>query len=620
MKNNTIFLLSVIMYVFQTHVVWAQCPLAPTCTQTAVSGTNYTVAAGTVLCITSNYSSGTLTLTGGTVFIQSGGTLSSGANVSFTTGIIQVASGGTLSKDMAPSTSGIINNCGTITGNPSYNSNMTFNNYSTSTLTFDYGKSTVNNYASNDSITYLAIDNGINFNNINSTNVILVVNNGNPNSAVNITNSNGSSVTVITNPGNSNCSQSLGNSTNITNNGTMIFPNSLCIKGGAINNSGNITFSNQLAMNGGTVATLSGGTTSINVLNKNAGNLNVYDGSTMPITTIQNFSSPSVTMMNTGCSYITLATPPSVSFNTNFINNGTNAAPAGINYCGGVPKNSAAATNTIASVTNNGSGLYEITFASSSNTPSNNGYIDITGVTGGSLNGYWQVTKISSTVYDLIGSTYSTISSLVGNVVYVNNLYFGNGNYLGPSGCANPCIALPVKLVSFNAVSTNGVVQVQWQTSQEINNNYFIVEKSTDGIHFELVGEVKGNQNSTTLFSYSLQDAHALSGTSYYRLKQVDINGSYTYSSIVVVNIADTTNEWTIYPNPTSTGSFTIASDYSDAEIIAVVVTDVTGNRIRNYSNGAYQQEMLVSDLSEGLYIVSIQTSAGLLSKKVIVR
>ena len=324
-------------------------------------------------------------------------------------------------------------------------------------------------------------------------------------------------------------------------------------------------------------------------------------------------------MMDAGCSYVTLATPPSVSFNTNFTANGSNTAPNGINYCGGVPKNSAAATNTIASVANNGSGAYRITFASSSNTPLNNAYIAISGVTGGNLNGYWQVTKISATVFDLVAAPYSAVTSLTGNSVDVNNLYFGTGTYVGYSGCTNPCIPLPIKLVSFNAYKEDSDVKIVWQTLEERNNQYFVIEKSADGIHYQTVLKVDGNKNSTSLLTYTEYDFNPLAGISYYRLKQVDFDGSYSYSSVSAVNFNGNLN-WTLFPNPSTDGSFTILSSFAASEIISITVTDITGDIVKSFSGSDYQQEIKVSGLSGGLYIVSIQTVIEMYSKKLIVQ
>ncbi|HSY60846.1 MAG TPA: T9SS type A sorting domain-containing protein, partial [Cytophaga sp.] len=182
----------------------------------------------------------------------------------------------------------------------------------------------------------------------------------------------------------------------------------------------------------------------------------------------------------------------------------------------------------------------------------------------------------------------------------------------------NPCTPLPVKFISFTTVKDNGNVKISWQTIEEKDNDYYVVERSTDGINFTALTTVKGNKNSSSLISYIQYDDGPYLGTSYYRLKQVDLNGSFSYSSIAAVEF-DSPTDWVIYPNPSKDGSFTIASGFAENEVVTVTVTDVTGNRVRYYDNSLYAQEIHVRDLSSGLYIVSIQTVTQLLSKKLVV-
>jgi len=111
---------------------------------------------------------------------------------------------------------------------------------------------------------------------------------------------------------------------------------------------------------------------------------------------------------------------------------------------------------------------------------------------------------------------------------------------------------LPVELLSFTALPDKSNVKLKWQTATEKNNDYFLVERSRDGFSFSVIGKVKGAGNSLQLNSYSLVDAAPLK-TGYYRLKQLDFDGSSTYSKIVAVNFSGIQQEekLLIYPNPT---------------------------------------------------------------------
>ncbi|HLP12954.1 MAG TPA: GEVED domain-containing protein [Flavobacteriales bacterium] len=115
-----------------------------------------------------------------------------------------------------------------------------------------------------------------------------------------------------------------------------------------------------------------------------------------------------------------------------------------------------------------------------------------------------------------------------------------------------PCSVLPIELVAFNAVAKeNSYVDLSWSTASEINSNYFEVEKTTDGVHWELVTtqQAKGTTNIT--HNYADKDLNPFKGESYYRLKMVDGDGSFVYSEIQQVFI-QTPHQAVLYPNPSS--------------------------------------------------------------------
>jgi hypothetical protein len=98
---------------------------------------------------------------------------------------------------------------------------------------------------------------------------------------------------------------------------------------------------------------------------------------------------------------------------------------------------------------------------------------------------------------------------------------------------------LPIKLFSFNATLTNEKVNCAWETASETNNDYFSLERSKDGNSFEAFGNVKGQGNSNWNIRYSYIDNNPFSGMSYYRLKQTDFDGKYTYSTIKKVGSSE---------------------------------------------------------------------------------
>lgn len=192
-----------------------------------------------------------------------------------------------------------------------------------------------------------------------------------------------------------------------------------------------------------------------------------------------------------------------------------------------------------------------------------------------------------------------------------------------PFGFGSNGQALPVKLVSFTADATDkGTVQTTWVTELEINNDYFTVERSADGVEFTEVGKVEGSGNSTVQRGYDFTDEKPLQGTSYYRLRQTDYDGTTSYSHIAVVNFsaAVTVN---MYPNP--------ATDVLNLEVANQ--TDEVQLSIYNYSgqsvfsnkyaveNGSKNIQLPLKDiLTPGIYFVSIATPYNQHTEKLVVR
>jgi len=102
--------------------------------------------------------------------------------------------------------------------------------------------------------------------------------------------------------------------------------------------------------------------------------------------------------------------------------------------------------------------------------------------------------------------------------------------------CENCGIALPIELISFEAkMNTNKQVDIFWATASELNNDFFTIERSSDGVNWEIVTTATGAGNSIYRIDYAAYDSRPLSGISYYRLKQTDFDGAFEYSNIVSV-------------------------------------------------------------------------------------
>jgi hypothetical protein len=188
---------------------------------------------------------------------------------------------------------------------------------------------------------------------------------------------------------------------------------------------------------------------------------------------------------------------------------------------------------------------------------------------------------------------------------------------------------LPIELLYFSATANENKVDIKWETSSEVNNDYFTIEKTINGNEFEAVAKVKGAGNSNNRNIYYSEDNNPYSGNSYYRLKQTDFDGSYTYSSLVPVffNI-EYKPEFIVYPNPVLPGEpINIAlQKYKPETQVLVVVFDIEGKEL--YSKiiitGTDGEAITAIDphnrLSAGIYFITGSTENDIFSKKLIIK
>ena len=170
---------------------------------------------------------------------------------------------------------------------------------------------------------------------------------------------------------------------------------------------------------------------------------------------------------------------------------------------------------------------------------------------------------------------------------------------------------LPIELISFNAIpsANDNNVNLTWETASETNSDYFIIEKSKDGKNWNYFTKVKAAGNSNKHLLYNMEDNKPYGGVSYYRLKQVDFNGKFTYSDIKEVNVGRASNS-VIYPNP-GTGLFKLVIDNGlimpNSEII---ILDVLGNIIyKNTINPTDDVNLTTIDISKeskGIYFYKV--------------
>ncbi|GAB2529101.1 hypothetical protein GCM10027189_04880 [Rufibacter soli] len=167
---------------------------------------------------------------------------------------------------------------------------------------------------------------------------------------------------------------------------------------------------------------------------------------------------------------------------------------------------------------------------------------------------------------------------------------------------------LPVTLISFTAKAQKDGVLLNWATASEKDNAFFIVERSADGKSFSAVGKVAGAGNSTIKIDYTFLDAHALTGTAYYRLKQVDLDGKFEYSKVVAVQTkaAVAGVSLKVFPNPT-TGVVSLDLTSATPASVTVKVFALDGRLIKaTQMMGGAVQTLDLSNLAIGTYLINV--------------
>jgi len=166
-------------------------------------------------------------------------------------------------------------------------------------------------------------------------------------------------------------------------------------------------------------------------------------------------------------------------------------------------------------------------------------------------------------------------------------------------------VSLPVVLLSFDATPSGMNVQLNWSTASEINNDYYTVMRSADGITFEDVLTINGAGNSNSLLYYSVVDYNSYKGTSYYRLLQTDYDGEYKYSNIVAV-VVENVFDFSIYPNPFNSIIIIKTNGSSVDNIFGLKFYNTKGTEVLSTKLTQNTTIIETNFLSSGIYIYKI--------------
>lgn len=189
-----------------------------------------------------------------------------------------------------------------------------------------------------------------------------------------------------------------------------------------------------------------------------------------------------------------------------------------------------------------------------------------------------------------------------------------NWSQFSPFGVFVFLTNLPIELKSFTAKESNGRGLLNWSTASEVNNAGFDVEKSLDGVQFEKIGFVKGFGTTNLVQNYTFTDNN-LTQTTYYRLKQLDNDDKFQYSSIVSILGKGEKKTFKVYPNPVGAELTIEANIGGEAQLD---ILDVTGKVVLSQSINNGVVNISTQSLVRGTYFARILTESEVLVQKII--
>ncbi|BDS14622.1 T9SS type A sorting domain-containing protein [Aureispira anguillae] len=368
----------------------------------------------------------------------------------------------------------------------------------------------------------------------------------------------------------------------VNNNNRLLLTNNLSISTTVdLNNNGNIELGNyQLAL--ANSATITGYDANHYIITNGTGTLSQEVGVSTVHYPIGNTSYNLASINNTGLTDIF-----SIRVADQLLKNGTN----GLAFTEGVVNN----TWFIEENTTGGS-LVNMTLQwnSSQELPnfirSNAGIAHYTNGAWDQSSGFGTASLVSGTQYQLSASGISSFS---------------------PFGIATQQIDLPVELIAFNAKRSNAIlVQLDWATATEINNEGFYIERMlAPENEFETIAYVEGQGNTVQQTLYQLTDENPYTGMSYYRLRQVDFDGTISYSEIRAVAGKALEADLSVFPNPTSK-EVTILLRNVDRQAAVVSMLDASGKKVLEYTTILSAQKNIkllnLDRFPSGIYLLHI--------------
>lgn len=189
-------------------------------------------------------------------------------------------------------------------------------------------------------------------------------------------------------------------------------------------------------------------------------------------------------------------------------------------------------------------------------------------------------------------------------------------NILNRFTLANISAPLAVKLIRFYAEPGENEIRLRWLTSTETNNRVFIVERSADGISFMEIGQVPGSGSTGQSQDYKFTDLHPLPGVSWYRLRQIDLDGKTTFSPVVMINrLKPAADMARMYPNPVTGNTAYLSLSGATSGIQQIQLFNQSGMLLKKFNvsmiSGSQVVVLETGDLPAGIYLLRQSGNAG---------
>jgi Subtilase family/Secretion system C-terminal sorting domain len=228
----------------------------------------------------------------------------------------------------------------------------------------------------------------------------------------------------------------------------------------------------------------------------------------------------------------------------------------------------------------------------------------------------------NGTLADNAGGVHSYILPANTEIIPYDNGYYAEfpvnsfSEFWLNNGGVNGTQSLPVNLLSFEAVKQTKKVLLQWTTDNEVNADKYIVERSADGITYASIGNVpaynNGNKNN-----YNFTDLQPLPGLNFYRLKMKDLDGSFRNSPVRKVNFDNTSDDFSIYPNPVIADKLFVSST---GKITSAVLYDAVGRMVKLFTINSRSNTLDVGGIAKGTYQLKVFTENAMHTEKIIIQ